>query len=379
MIVELRKVSFVNKGGELMLHALKQEVQRRTPDAQFVMSTKFPTSPYGKRASLGFYQKFEYEQNHIEWSFLERFIPASLKEKLGIVPTKKIDAVLDAAGFAYSSQFNSIKTKDLARVAKTCRKNDTKLILMPQAFGPFKSFTIRRAITAAVNRADLIYAREQTSYNYLTEVVGTRSNIRIAPDFTNLVKGTVPDTFDRENNQFCLIPNHHMLDKTPSDVSNAYESFMCTCAKYLVERGQKPFILIHEGRKDELLGESIRRAAGNIPIVKEPDPFKIKGILGQCRGTVGSRFHGLVSALSQGVPSLGTGWSHKYRHLFEDYGFPEGVVDVRMKESDIHTALDQIIDPAQRGPLCEKITENSGHLKEQSRKMWNDIFALLAN
>lgn len=73
---------------------------------------------------------------------------------------------------------------------------------------------------------------------------------------------------------------------------------------------------------------NIENTGKSIPIVSETDPLKIKGILGASKGTLGSRFHGLVSALSQGVPSIATGWSHKYQMLFQDYDFEDGLSDV---------------------------------------------------
>src|SRR5690606_23028564 len=179
---------------------------------------------------------------------------------------------------------------------------------------------------------------------YLIEVVGEQDKIKLYPDFTNLVKGTLPDGYDSNNKRIAIVPNYRMIDKTDAAESHAYIPFLIRATKYLVENNKQPFLLVHEGTKDLMLAEKVSEAVGGIPIIKETDPLHIKGILGTCEATIGSRFHGLVSALSQGVPSLATGWSHKYLRLFEDYEFAEGVVAVTASDEILKEKLDLLIN-----------------------------------
>jgi colanic acid/amylovoran biosynthesis protein len=53
----------------------------------------------------------------------------------------------------------------------------------------------------------------------------------------------------------------------------------------------------------------------------------LKAMIGQCDLVVGSRFHSLVAALSQGVPSVALGWAHKYVELLGDFGQEDLVID----------------------------------------------------
>jgi colanic acid/amylovoran biosynthesis protein len=103
----------------------------------------------------------------------------------------------------------------------------------------------------------------------------------------------------------------------------------------------------------------------------------IKGILGTCDATVGSRFHGLVSALSQGVPSVATGWSHKYERLFQDYGFDEGLVSVTDSDQTLHSKLDFLINSDSAKQLRNQLNRKSDELKGLSEEMWGKVFAVI--
>jgi len=377
MIIEIRKAGFVNKGAELMLHAALQKLKTRYPDATFVMAptTEKSDHPFRKLVQLGFYPKASLWRYGIQWGTLANFAPRPLREMYGVVLDKEVDVVIDAAGFAYSDQWGDDPSIELAQAAKTWKKNGTRVILLPQALGPFTTKKIQGAMKTVVENVDLIFPRERVSYELLTNLTGEQANIRQAPDFTNLISGVIPADFDVEQNRFCIVPNCRMLDKTDQQTRDGYLPFLITCTRYLLEKGAKPFVLVHEGKGDLALAEKLSAAVGGIPIVRESGPLEIKGILGACSGTLGSRFHGLVSALSQGVPALATGWSHKYQMLFEDYGFPEGLVQVTSDEAEIKRKLDLVTDES--APIAAIIQSRTAELKQQSEQMWQQVYAVI--
>lgn len=377
MIIEIRKAGFVNKGAELMLHAAQQQLKARYPNATFVMAptTEKSDHPFRKLVRQGFLPKASLWRYGIQWGQLARLAPRQLREMYGVVLDNEVDVVIDAAGFAYSDQWGDAPSVELAQSARRWARKGTRVILLPQALGPFSSPKIRAAMETVVEHVDLICPRERISRQHLTDLVGHRANIRQYPDFTNLVEGVLPAGFDAEQNRFCIVPNCRMLDKTDRATREAYLPFLIECTRYLQEKGARPFVLVHEGQNDLRLAEQLSSAVGGINIVRENGALEIKGILGACSGTLGSRFHGLVSALSQGVPALATGWSHKYRMLFEDYGFPEGLLDVTGDRAEIRRKLDWVTDRQEQ--VSELIRARAGALKQQSRQMWQEVFGII--
>jgi len=367
MMVEIRGVSFVNKGAELMLYAILQKISEQWPNADFVMEPRGYSTPYAERAKLGLYQKPMFPEHELLFNLMRFFIPDKLWKQYGVVYDSEVDVVLDASGFAYSDQMGEKKSILLAKAVKKWKRQGTKIILLPQAFGPFSSPTIRNAVKVIVEHTDIIFARDKISYDYLTEVAGERENIKIAPDFTNLVNGIFPESFDRNKNRFCIVPNQKMIDSTSPEKSALYVPFLISCLKILKEKGENPFLLVH-CRKDADLAKLVVTGFGEpLEIVFESNPLVIKGILGACSGVISSRFHGLVSALSQGVPSLATGWSHKYKMLFEEYRLEDGLIEPGADISEIKAIINKATDADTRQSIREKLKARSEDLKKKKR------------
>lgn len=379
MLVEIRGVGFVNKGAELMLHAVLQKMQDRYPDAKFVMTPSLNVSPYIKRAKLGLYQKVTYQKFGIEWGNLAKLITKKRRSIYGLVLDSDIDLVLDAAGFAHGDQWGVKNTLKLNNLTKKWKSNKIKVVLLPQAFGPFENDDIKNNMKEIAQNIDLIFAREDMSYDYLSSIIDNKSKIYNMPDFTNLVSGIKPDNFNNNENNFCIIPNYKMESKSWSDGKGDYLTFIVKCIEYLRKSGKKPFILVHEGKKDMALAKKISDNVGELTILYEDDALKVKGIIGSCDGVIGSRFHSLVSALSQSIPTLGTSWSHKYQMLFEDYNFKDGIVQLDASDKQIEEKIDILINPVKKDELISNLTIKSKELKEQSNNMWEKVFSVIDN
>lgn len=376
-LIEIRKAGFINKGAELMLHATLEQIYKHYPEAKLAMETAYGPAPYERRARLGFYQKAQFWKYGIQFGSAFNFVPKIVRRTLGIVLDKELDIVFDAAGFAYGDQWGADKTLALANSCKRWKKHGVKCVLLPQAFGPFTSKKIIKAINDVADNASLIIAREQKSYDYLVGAVGKRDNIKLYPDFTNLVKGRLPASFQPEMHQICIVPNKQMVKMANMNFAD-YIRYLVKIVNFFVEKNEKPFFLVHELGEDKKIVDAVQKQLETpIPVMAENDPIAIKGIIGASKATVGSRFHGLVGALSQGVPSVAMGWSHKYSELFTDYDCIEGVVPLDASDEVLFKSLNSLIDSQSREATIKKLEANSEKLKQLSEQMWSDVFASL--
>lgn len=373
MLIEIDGGGFSNKGAELMLKETVRRVRCHMPEASVAVATH--CGPYRDRAELGLYQipRSRYGPLRIEWGHAIRLLPADVRRSLGLVLSHEIDAVLDPSGYRYRRHKY---VKALAKRARRSRRQGKKFVLLPQAFGPFSDRS-RQPLTTVVQSVDLIYARDEISYNCIVDLVGESTNLRIAPDFTLALPGFLRPRHEALRGGLGLIPNQRMLDQTEAVVRAAYVPLLRECVRRALEAGMQPFVLIHDINDEVLAHDIVDGFCEDIDVVKEWDACAIKGIIGIAGAVISSRFHGLVSALSQGVPALGTGWSHKYEMLFRDYGFDAGLIGVPAESHVLERKLGMLMDESSRASLASQLHTAAEQQRMAIEEMWAEVFAVL--
>jgi len=226
--------------------------------------------------------------------------------------------------------------------------------------------------------SDLVFARDSRSMAHLRSLAGRADNLRESPDFTVLVEGRVPPHFDCSRPQGAIAPNHWMLSRAPAAEAGHYVQFLAQAAECMRDCGVAPFLLLHAPFQDESLIEPVQRLCSvPLPVVRDPDPLYLKGILGRCVLNVVSRYHAAVSSLSQGVPALGTAWSHKYEELFRSYGCADCLLSAQTARGELQARIRRLAEPASRADLSSRLRRVAAEHRRQAAAMWLEVDRLL--
>ncbi|MBT0587610.1 polysaccharide pyruvyl transferase family protein [Alteromonas oceanisediminis] len=378
MNIEIRGTQFVNKGAELMLHAVLQALAEWRSDINVVLRPNRQT-PYACIANVGAYKKLMLQKGPLNLNRFSDLIPQSWRKQMaqqwGIITEADIDAVLDASGFAYGDQWPSRVITQLCAELHRFDQRNKPYVLLPQALGAFTRPTDVHALQRALPKASLILAREASSYNHVAELLSDQSNLRQFPDFTNIVKGRCPDYFTDGKSTLLLVPNNKMVSSQNSNNlwATRYLNLFVQLSELGIAEGLTPVILNHEGAGDAPICADIAAACSQpLKIIEENDPLVVKGIIGQSRAVVCSRFHGCVSALSQGVPCIGTSWSFKYERLFEEYEQQKFMLQADSSVAEVNALFTHLMaqqtDP-DRGPILA--------FKRRTEQMWQTVFSAL--
>jgi colanic acid/amylovoran biosynthesis protein len=233
------------------------------------------------------------------------------------------------------------------------------------------------AFRGALDQLDLAFVRDDASQAYVAAVAPNRHNVHRAPDFTNLLHPDLPARLNDLRGQSVVIPNEKMVAGAAPAVRAAYLSFLKTALEALRRSGRQVFILVHEGAADQALALELN-ADLELParIVDEPSALVTKAVIAAADLAVSSRFHGLVSALSSGVPALACGWSHKYDELLADYGCPE--YSIRLDDRDRWSEhLDRFLADAPTPEFRAKLAAAEAVQRQRSEAMWDMVVKAL--
>ena len=99
----------------------------------------------------------------------------------------------------------------------------------------------------------------------------------------------------------------------------------------------------------------LRRRDGVVFLDEDLLPTELRAVIGLSDAQVTSRFHAMISALTEATPTLVIGWSHKYAEILD----PFGLGDVAMTYDDLthDDVVDRTLDVlARRDDIATRIT-----------------------
>ena len=343
--------SVINKGAEAMLRTVQAELTRRIPGAEFyigdhrarqwhaegVVEAGVPLAPvrikgkvaqaltlagHGLRAPEGV-RYWVRDRNRLSYiSALVDFV----------------DAAVDVSGFLFSDQRGERASEKLVPVVEMIARRGKPFAFLPQAWGPFEGSVVRELTRRACASANLVFARDTTSRNYLGSILDNDSNVEQAPDIAFLFEPASNGSdlicalgLDPDRPIVVISPNMRVYERTEGEGPlNHYCSSLVGVGSRLMERGAQLLLAPHEIAPDSMARRDDRYLCGLLfemlgsdgvaAITENRTAEDLKAIIASCDLMLGSRFHALIAALSSGVPAVAIGWSHKYPELLGEFG-----------------------------------------------------------
>ena len=369
-----------NKGAELMLYAILQEIERKFPEAEVYLpifavrqglsyvntNLKLKDKPCSSLKKMA--RKFHFpgilRRLHLPYLFLD-----------DVFPVKDVKLFIDGSGFAFSDQWklSNYTISYWEAILRGYHGQGTKIVFLPQAFGPAEHPNTKRAFALLSKYADLIMPRENVSLSYLQKHHVDNSKLYKFTDFTSLVKGIVLEKYAHLKNAVCVIPNLRMIDKGIITLED-YVSILMEVMQSSMNKGFNVYLLNHEGIGDERLSYECSKRLGNrIEVVTGLKALEVKGLIASSYMCISSRFHGVASALNSCVPCLATSWSHKYEELFSDYGMENSVLDLKDLDACL-SKVNEYLDKGNNKKIREHLALQVPRIQNETREMWNLIW-----
>ena len=370
----IENCGFENRGDQLMIISVMDQIRKYEPNAQILVRRHvFEQNPtFCIQNKL---YPLELKNSGIRCSRVYSWMVNTLLRDEWINTPREVDLILNCRGYYIADSWikdeNDVAT--IENFYKQFNKKGRRLIMLPQAFGPFKNEHSKKVINIIYKQADVIYARENQSYKYLSQVCPSMDKIKVVSDFTCLSPAEQNPSIQFPKKSYVLvIPNARMMDKTSTTVSNSYEDFLMQIVKDLRGKGEYVCLLNHEGDDDEQLMRSLNsKLEEPLPMFTNLTGTEIKALIKDCKLLISARYHGVVSGLTQGVPTLCTSWSHKYGELLKEHGCEENILEV----SDIKASLTSISE-ALANPATFSSKEGCEEKVEKAViSMWQQVFS----
>ncbi|GAB2689270.1 polysaccharide pyruvyl transferase family protein [Aliiglaciecola aliphaticivorans] len=385
MIFEIHGGQFKNKGAMKMLVTCIKQLEQRIPNVTFVVDGCVGNDQQLDSLNL---KKLLFKRG---WMGSKRFgLGFLIQRVLAVLASlfpflfknaytlNKIDGVIDVAGFAYTDQWGYKPSEDFAKLASYYHRKGKKVVMLPQAFGTFTQPKIINAIEKIINNTNLIYARDSSSYKHLTEISNNTDVLKRAPDITLFVKANSNEN-QIVSNKVAIIPNMRMLDQGSEFWKENYIPYLNMTIDTCIDNNLDPIFVIHDqaGEDIKVAQKALLERTDDIQVLQIDDPWELKSKLSTMQFVVGSRFHGLVAALSNNVPVISIGWSHKYAELLSDFGLSEFLISEQHGKKELSSLINVLTNESENKLKRDIVKVNFEKQRDTNKRMWNEVVEVL--
>lgn len=380
-VIQLDGGASTNKGAQLMMVAVIQELKQRFPDAKLIVNNNNPDetfirSLYGNNFKLLRTKSFYNVVNKLHivrlTSTLSRKLSCFFTEKHAV---KGANVILNIGGFQFGDQWKHNDT-GIANWKDYLYKHHqygAKYVFLPQAFGPFEKKGSKKMLKVLNEKADMLIARDDVSYNYLMAENVDKDKVMLYPDFTASVKGVETKYSKEHKGKVCIIPNSKIIQTGIMDI-DTYLSSIVKVINHIYEKGFEVVLLNHEGIGDYNLCKTIAsQTEKTVATVTGLNAIETKGVIAASYLVISSRFHGVANSLSSCVPCLATSWSHKYQKLLEEYAQNVNLLDLT-DESKAFEKIDFLLDAEKNAIVRKVLSEKNAEVISKNREMWDSVW-----
>lgn len=261
---------------------------------------------------------------------------------------KEADAIFDASGYTLGSGWSKSGGERLLNTIKLAKRYNTKIVLMPQSFGPWDwgeddDADYLKKVKSELSYCTKIYAREKEGYESLTSL--GLDNVELSADMvireelfptaSDILQSHRADEANYpEKGSVGFIVNENLFRiGDPEDAYGLYAQML----DRLIDNGETVYML-NTSTADKNLGEQILRKAAHRDEVRiisgEYSSPELIEIISRFKYMVASRYHSIVFAYRSAVPAVILGWAVKYVDLADHFGQLDYVFDIRNPDTD---------------------------------------------
>ena len=349
-----------NKGAESMLFIAVDEIKKRFPTAEVYY------------AGLDIFDSEKYAFSFIYYSFAAKKIALGEKVAVNVIKSNvkdiikaivgkrnnlwqansvknlfaELSAVIDVSGFNLGEKWDISTQEGYLDNIRLAKKYNVPIYLMPQSFGPFNYTDEKKYLLDEIKELlrypAKIYAREEAGKKALEETFGL-SNVSLSTDLVLQNKSVDPQNiYNRvgeinlpeitSDGNVAIIPNKQCFNFGNKDkLLSLYDSII----RELLNVGKTVYIFRHSVEDlpiCKMIKEMFRDEKNVMLIERDFTCLEYDEYIKNFDFIICSRFHGIVHAYRNSIPSIALGWAVKYKELAEKVNQGKYAVDITEPE-----------------------------------------------